>query len=101
MAYIDIYAAATDDTHVLRKQIAVALHKQALVVLAEDPTTVNHEQRMAWARRVLADPSRWAALAVWRVLENGTVAGNPTGAGDALVQSVVANATDALSRAIV
>ncbi len=101
MAYVDIYAAATDDTHVLRKQVAVALHKQALVVLAEDVGTANHNQRMAWARRVLSDPVAWAKLAIWRVLENGTVAGAPTTAGDALVQTVVANATDALSKAIV
>ncbi len=101
MAYIDIYAAATDITHVLRKQVAVALHQQALVVLAEAPSVENHAQRVALAQRVLKDPVTWAGIAIWRVMTNGTVAGAPTAAGDGLVLSVVANSWDTLSKVTV
>jgi hypothetical protein len=98
VAYIDIYAAATDAAHVLRKQTAVAMHQQALVVLAEDPSTANHGQREALAQRALRDPVAVAAVAIWRVLTNGTVAANPTAAGDGLVMSVCANSWDVLSK---
>lgn len=98
MAYIDIYAAATDAAHVLRKQVAVAMHSQALNVLADDAGTANHNQRVALAQRVLRDPVAAAAVAIWRVMANGTIAGNPSGAGDALVLTVVGNSWDILSK---
>ena len=101
MAYIDIYAAATDAAHVLRKQVAVALHQQALVVLAEAPMAANHAQRVALAQRVLRDPAMWAGMAIWRVMVNPTIAGNPIGADDGLVQSVVANSWNSLSKVTV
>jgi hypothetical protein len=98
MAYVDIYAAATDAAHVLRKQVAVAMQQQALTVLAEDPGTASHNQRVALAQRVLRDPVTAAAFGIWRVLTNGTISANPTGAGDGLVQTVVGNSWDALSK---
>lgn len=98
MAYIDIYAAATSPDHVLRKQVAVALHQQALVVLAENAGTAGHDQRVSLAQRVLRDPITWSGIAIWRVMGNATIAGSPTTAGDGLVQSVVANSWDALSK---
>ena len=98
MAYVDIYAAATTPDHILRKQVAVALHQQALSVLAEDAGTVNHNQRVSLAQRVLRDPVAWSGIAIWRVMNNATVAGAPTTAGDGLVQTVVANSWDALSK---
>jgi hypothetical protein len=101
MAYADIYTAATDATHVLRKQVAVALHQQALVVLAEAMSVENHNQRVALAQRVLKDPVAWAAVAIWRVMTNATIAANPTTAGDGLVQTVVANSWDTLSKVTV
>lgn len=98
MAYTDIYTAATDANHVLRKQVAVAMHQQSLVVLAEATSVDNHNQRVALAQRVLKDPVGAAAVAIWRVLSNPTVAGAPTAAGDGLVLSVCANAWDVLSK---
>lgn len=98
MAYVDIYAAATTEDHVLRKQTAVAMHQQALVVLAEDPETAEHAQRVAFAQRVLKDPEAAAAIAIWRVLTNGTIAAAPTEAGDGLVLTVCANSWDTLSK---
>jgi hypothetical protein len=99
MAYTDIYSAATDAAHVLRKQVAVALHKAAVEILNESTATELHKEREFWASKVLRDPIGWAGIAIWRVLENPTVAANPTTAGDGLVQSVVGNAVNTLWRA--
>lgn len=92
MAYTDIYTAATDDTHVLRKQVAVALHKAAQDVVNEDPETANHGNRLAWARKVtqgadapVTESARW----IWAVLENATIQAAPTEATDNDVQFVV------------
>lgn len=98
MAYIDIYAAATVADHVLRRQVAVACHKAAVDILNEDPETANHSQRMAWARRVIADPEGWAAKAIWKVLENAVIQAAPTGAIDSDVQFVVNSIVDYLAK---
>jgi len=89
MAYSDIYAAATDADHVLRKQIAVAMHKAAVDVLNESPSTELHNERICWANKTIRDPAGWAALAMWKVLENSTIAANPAAATDSDVQFVV------------
>lgn len=89
MAYVDIYAAATDAAHVLRKQVAVAMHKAAVDVTNEGPETLLHNERAFWATKVLRDPVGWAAVAVWKVLENSVIAENPAGATDSDVQFVV------------
>ena len=82
MAFVDIYNAATDDTSSLRKQTAVALYQAAVDILNEDEATENHAQRVAWARRTIADPPAMAAKAIWKVLENATIAADPVNATD-------------------
>ncbi|MFZ5829119.1 MAG: hypothetical protein ACOY3P_03490 [Planctomycetota bacterium] len=99
MAYIDIYAAATVADHVLRQQTAVALHKAAVDILNESAATEDHAQRMAWARRVLADPVGWSERAIWKVLENATIQSAPAEATDNDVQFVVNSLVNALSKA--
>ncbi len=99
MAYTDIYAAATDAAHVLRKQTAVALHKAAIDVLNESPSTELHKEREFWAVKVARDPVNWAALAIWKVLENATIQANPSGATDSDVQFVVNGLVNQLWRA--
>jgi hypothetical protein len=92
MAYTDIYTAATDDTHVLRKLVAVAMHKAAQDVINEDAETANHNNRLVWARKVTqgADaPVTEAARWIWAVLENATIQAAPTEAADNDVQFVV------------
>ena len=98
MAYIDIYAAATVADHVLRKQTAVALHKAAVDIINESPSTEDHSQRMSWARKVIADPEGWAAKAIWKVLENATIQAAPTEAIDGDVQFVVNSIVNSLSK---
>lgn len=100
MAYIDIYAAATDVTHSLRKQVAVALHKAAVDILNESAATEDHAQRMAWARRALADPVGWAERSIWKVLENATIQAEPAAATDNDVQFVVNSIVSSLMRGV-
>jgi hypothetical protein len=89
MAYTDIYSAATDDTHVLRKQLAVAIHQAAQKIITG---TISGD--MTWARKVsntaeapVTEASRW----VWKLLENSTVQADPLNATDSDVQWSVEN----------
>lgn len=97
MAYTDIYAAATDSDHVLRKQVTVACQKAATDILNEAPATENHAQRMQWARKVLRASGGTVAEAermIWEVLTNASIQANPTGATDNDVQFVVNGLVD-------
>jgi hypothetical protein len=89
MAYVDIYTEATTADSLLRKQIAVALHKAATDIAAEAENTANHAQRLAWARRVFADPTSWATKVVWTVMQNATIASTVPTTSDSDVQFVV------------
>lgn len=100
MAYTDIYAAATDDTHVLRKQTAVAMHKAAVDVVNESPGTANHSNRLTWARKVLDSPEgpvTEAGAWIWKVLENATIQADPLNAADNDVQFVVNGMVDTMA----
>jgi len=98
MAYVDIYTAATDDTHILRKQIAVALQKAATDIVNESAATQYHAERLSWARRVRLDPAGTAVSMIWRVLEDATVGADPANATDAAVQNAVNSLIDAFAR---
>lgn len=99
MAYTDIYTAAVDPNHGLRKQVAVALHKAAVDVLNELPSADLHKEREFWATKVVRDPVAWAAIAIWKVLKNPTVAAAPEAATDSDVQFVVNGLVNELWRA--
>ena len=45
--------AALRNKTILKDKVAVAVSKAALAILAEDITTSNHKQRLAWAQRAL------------------------------------------------
>jgi hypothetical protein len=100
MAYTDIYTAATDDTHVLRKQIAVAMQKAATDIINEDAGTANHANRLAWARRCINSnegPIRMAERWIWKVLENATIQAAPAESTDNDVQFVVNSLADTMA----
>ena len=97
MAYTDIYTAATDDTHVLRKQVAVACSKAAYDISNEDPETANHANRFRWARKVLASndaPLTEAGAMIWKVLENAVIQAAPDTSPDGDVLFVVISLVD-------
>lgn len=100
-AYPTIYDAATDETSNLIKQVAVAMNNAATNVLNEDPGTENHNNRIAWARRIkeeegapIAFSKRW----VWSVLENPSIANAPISSPDNDVQFVVDALVNTMAR---
>ena len=97
MAYSDIYTAATDNTHALRKQVAVAVMKAAVDIVNEAANTANHANRLSWAKRVTNKndaPVSEATNMIWKVLENATIQASPTTAVDSDVQFVVNSLVD-------
>ena len=92
MAFTDIYTAATSADSVLRQQIAVAMFKTAVDIINEDPSTANHYNRLAWARKVTnsnSAPVTEAEKWIWKVLENSTIQAAPTTSTDNDVQFAV------------
>lgn len=98
MAYSDIYSAAVNADHSLRKQTAVACHKAAVDILNESSSVELHAERVHWANKVLRDPVGWAAIAIWKVLENSTIAADPAAATDNDVQFTVNGLVNTLWR---
>lgn len=97
MAYSDIYTAATDPDHVLRKQVAVAIASAATDILNESSSTENHANRLSWAKKVKLNneaPVNEAGVMIWKVLENATIQASPATAGDSDVQFVVNSLID-------
>jgi hypothetical protein len=93
-SYSQLYALA-DQGGDLFQRIAVACVIQANVIRTETPPA-NSAQRLAWARKALADPQGtatqmlWAALAQNAALTTAQIAA----ASDASIQTAVANAVD-------
>jgi hypothetical protein len=97
MSYATIYDAATTN-RVLKKQVAVALFQAAVNITNEARETPNHANRLFWARTVIADPVEWAEKAIWKVLENPTIAAAPLSATDNDVLFVVNSNIEAFVR---
>jgi hypothetical protein len=92
--YTDLYALA-DQGGALFQRIAVACVIQANVIRTETPPA-NSAQRLAWARRALANPQDVATQMLWAALaQNNTLTtAQITSANDAALQSAVAAAVD-------
>lgn len=58
----------------LRNQVVIAMAKAAYDVLNESPSTENHAARVAWAKAVINDGSKWADLFLWSCALNPTIA---------------------------
>lgn len=68
-----------------RSRIAVACVMAAEAIRNEDPATVNHDARLAWARICYQNPAVSASSMVWPVLAQNAV----------LSQAVILGSTDA------
>ena len=97
MAYKDIYYVATAPGTLLVRQTAVALIKAATDVTLEDAGTQNHVKRLAWANDVLETRNaitQRASDALWKILENPTIAATMDNCSDSDVQFVVNSLVD-------
>lgn len=67
-----MYATALSDGANTPRVIA-AVAKVAVVVLKEDPNTVNHSLRLAWAQKTLANPQVMGEKMIWGVLADPVI----------------------------
>jgi hypothetical protein len=93
MSYATVWAAVNDATFQGRCKVAVWI--AAGNILTEDPQTPNHAARLNWARTAQADrlaitPQNLAQA----VLQNATIAANPTAASDGDIQFQVNSVVD-------
>lgn len=65
--YAAIYVVATQEGGFFNR-LAVAVAYAAQDVLAENPATPNHAQRVSWAGKALGDPLSMARKMVYSVL---------------------------------
>jgi|SRR4051812_29139389 hypothetical protein len=95
--YLQLYSLA-DQGGDLYQRIATACVIQANLIRSETPPP-NSAQRLAWARRALADPKSVAQQMLWAALAQnaGSTTAQITGATDATLQTAVANAVDLLA----
>lgn len=100
MSYIAEFDLLFDETNDLHKKVARAIDKAARDVIAEDPGTANHAQRLRWAEAMRADVDKIreeAHRVMPLVLDNPTVSSAGNTATDNDVQFVVNSLVDRLA----
>jgi hypothetical protein len=85
MALADNYDVAVNPEHVFRKQVVCCLHFVACKLIANGA----QGETLSWARKVQMNPVTEGDRWIWKMLTNGTFAGNPTGADDGAVVSII------------
>jgi len=90
-----VYEASTDTTFQGRCVVATWIAAQA--ILAENPQTPKHAQRKDWATTILRSTQKITpqVLAI-QVLQNPSIAANPTLASDGDIQFQVNSIIDTL-----
>ncbi len=92
--YAELLQASENEA--LRNKVRVAIVIAAETVRVEAGATVNHANRLLWAKQVYTDPEALTRRMVWAVLGQNASAtlAQITGASDATVQTAVNNAVD-------
>lgn len=62
LSFAEMYRIAYSDTSA---QLPAALALVAVEILSEDPGIDQHQSRLAWAQKVLADPAPMAKKMIW------------------------------------
>lgn len=93
MALLDIYFAYKGTGRLLEK-VAGACLKAAGDIRNEDPGTTNHSNRLIWGQAVESDALSKAKEMMARVIQNGTIAADPSHATDNDIQFVVNSLID-------
>lgn len=93
-AYIDLRGLINDP--VLKDRVSIALLVAAETIRTEDPGTVNHTNRLAWAKKVLSDPDGNAFNMLRALIAQNAAQtlANIQGATDAAIQSAVDGAVN-------
>jgi hypothetical protein len=95
--YLELHSLWANDS--LRNRIAVACIVATDTIRLEDVGTVNHANRLTWAKLVLGDPQAQAKLMLMAVLaQNKALATEAIlAASDAALQTAVGNAINMLA----
>lgn len=93
MALKELYQAMVGEND-FWKQVAGAIMVAARDIQNEDPETVNHADRLAWAAAAIENPKGMARRMLVDVLENATIAADVENAADNDVQWVVNSLID-------
>lgn len=93
MALKELYQAMVGEND-FWKQVAGAIMVAAKDIIAENPGTANHEDRLAWALKAQNNPKSAAKEMLVDVLKNATIAADVEGATDNDVQFVVNSLID-------
>jgi hypothetical protein len=72
-----------------RGLIQAALAKASFDVMNEDPGTINHTERLAWAKATIKDPEPVMEKMVWMCLQNATIIASGTSFVEADIINVV------------
>lgn len=90
MATYDEILQANGTTALINK-VRVAVVVSATNIMGEADTTVNHANRMLWAKQVFADPAAMGQKMMWPVLaqNKALTLAQITGASDSAVQTAV------------
>lgn len=95
-SYLELYNLSLNQTMIQRMTVAVAI--EAEEIRNEDPSTPNHANRVAWAKRALSNPDGMARqLLLCALAQNSQLTvGQIEGAGDAALQIAVSGAVHLL-----
>ena len=84
----------------LKNRLTAAVAKSAQYVLIEDVGTVNHAQRLKWARMALKNAPAAAEDMMWGLVANATVAAAGEAATDGDIEYVVASLIDTFAEGL-
>jgi hypothetical protein len=90
MIYQATYTLSIDSTIQQRSETACA--DVAKGILAEDPATPNHTQRLSWAKYCLGSPATVMQQSLWYIVTDPTVNAAGTACLDADLKNAVTNA---------
>jgi hypothetical protein len=92
----EIYGIRYDNTN-LKKKVTSAVAKSAADVIAEDPGTTNHADRLVWARSTILNTPQAAEVMMWYIAQNASINASPDTATDNDILFVVNSVIDLIA----
>ena len=93
---MEIYQLYHDSN--LKNRVEVAIAKAAVDIYKEAPATVNHAERLVWAKAAIQNTKAETEKFIWGVLSDSTIQTSGNSATDAQVISAVNAIVTALAQ---
>jgi len=99
--YLDLYSLRQDDD--LTRKVSSAVAIAADKIRTEDPATINHANRIVWAKTAFSQPEQVAVAMMWALLAaNKTMTMNQLkSASDSAIQAAVEAAIDIFADGVI